>query len=205
MKSTPKSKLYTLQAGRALAAQFVVLYHVDAVMGSRLGQSLDSSFMKAGDSGVEFFFVLSGFIMAHVHWGDVGKPGTAPRYFYNRLVRIYPIFWIVLSLTALGQVAVGQVEPGLSDPVSIIRAILLLPFDGLPPVSVAWTLSHEVLFYAVLGMALILGRVGLFALGLWWALCVLLLFRGGQAEFPMSFLFSPYNILFGFGMLAARQ
>lgn len=174
-------------------------------MSSRLDQSLNSGFVLAGHSGVEFFFVLSGFIMAHIHWKDIGHPEAAPRYFYNRFARIFPLFWVVLLLTALGQIAlVGQLEPNLSNPSSLIRAILLFPFDGYPPVAVAWTLSHELLFYVILGLALILGRVGLLALGVWWGVCLLLLLLGEPDDYLLVFLFSPYNLLFGFGMVAAK-
>lgn len=194
-------KLDSLQAGRAFAAQYVVLFHVNAVMSDHLGRGLESGFIRAGHSGVEFFFVLSGFIMAHVHWKDIGQSARAGAFFHSRLVRIYPVFWVVLLMTALGQLALGRLEPAFSDPLSVIRAILLVPFDGFPPVTVAWTLSHELLFYAILGVVLLLGRRAFLLLILWWTCCILLIFNRSEVSFPLSFLFSPYNLLFGFGML----
>lgn len=144
--------------------------------------------------------------MALVHWKDVGDPSAVPRYLLKRVVRIYPIFWVVLLITASGQLALGQIEPSLASTSGWIKALLLVPFDGFPPVVAASTLSHELLFYALLAIALFFGRYGFIAVGIWWAMCLVALFWGDAAVgYPNQFLLSPYNLLFGFGMIAAKS
>ena len=48
-------------------------------------------------AGVDFFFVLSGFIIYRVHRGDIGSPHRLSRYAWRRFVRIYPTYWIILA------------------------------------------------------------------------------------------------------------
>lgn len=78
-----RTRLDGLQAGRAVAAVMVVLYHLTVYFlpehyygGEKVGPGL----FKMGYAGVEFFFVLSGFIMVFVHMRDFGVPERAPRF-----------------------------------------------------------------------------------------------------------------------------
>ena len=66
--------------GRGLAALAVTLFHTS-------GMYADPRFDLAppfwnvthrGDLGVDFFFVLSGFIILHAHRVDLGRPGQLP-------------------------------------------------------------------------------------------------------------------------------
>ena len=175
------------------------------MVSDQLGYHFDWPVIEAGHAGVEFFFVLSGFIMAYVHGRDIGHRDRQRHYWFSRISRIYPLYWIILALTALGQALVGQVEPNLQSLASILRAVFLLPFADYPPVAVAWTLSHEMLFYILLGLAIAVGRPALWLLGLWWGLClwVLCLKLGGHdPSFPLAFVGAPINLLFGLGILA---
>ncbi|HEY0213705.1 MAG TPA: acyltransferase [Paenirhodobacter sp.] len=200
-------RLDSLQVGRALAAEYVLLFHAPWVLSQHLGIKLENRFLSAGHSGVDFFFVLSGFIMFLVHWRDIGRPDRLQRFAFNRFIRIYPVFWVVFAVFVLGQVLIGQLDPQLRGSLSFVQALLLLPFQGMPPLTVAWTLSHELLFYLLLGLCIYLGRGGLIILALWWMCCAaaFLTFPDGTQvmSFPASFLLSPYNLLFAFGMLAA--
>jgi peptidoglycan/LPS O-acetylase OafA/YrhL len=54
-----------------------------------------------GYVGVDFFFVLSGFIIDHVNSAELGRAANMPRYLWHRFSRIYPIYWIILLLTAV--------------------------------------------------------------------------------------------------------
>lgn len=74
--AAPHEKLHAIQAGRAVAAIMVVAYHAnDFVLPLRLydGRIAWRGF-GMGYVGVEFFFVLSGFIMFYVHRQDFGHP-----------------------------------------------------------------------------------------------------------------------------------
>jgi peptidoglycan/LPS O-acetylase OafA/YrhL len=51
-----------------------------------------------GDAGVEFFFVLSGFIIASAHAGDISRPARLIPYLQRRIIRIYPPYWIIFAI-----------------------------------------------------------------------------------------------------------
>ncbi|WP_157764528.1 acyltransferase [Rhodobacter sp. CZR27] len=201
------ARLDTLQAGRGIAAVYVVLFHARLITDERLGVEVSNRFIEAGHAGVEFFFVLSGFIIFHIHRKDLGRPDQLWGYLRNRLVRIYPMFWIVFAMFVAGQAASGQIDKLLSGAINIARAILLVPFDGLPPMTVAWTLSHELLFYCLFALAICSPRIGWMVLAAWWTVCTALIplsmAMGVSPIFPQSFFFSPYNLLFLVGICAA--
>ena len=88
----------SLQSCRAIAAMLVMFYH--------LGQAIDDEkyfgtdlftapLLFGGSAGVYFFFVLSGFIIYFVHCADFSHPNRLKNYIYNRVVRIYPTYWII--------------------------------------------------------------------------------------------------------------
>ncbi len=98
------------------------------------------------DTGVQVFFVLSGFliyrqfVVAHL----AGEPMPSwRRYSIRRAARIYPAYWLALGvLLALGAITI------VGNPV---RHILLIqtyfPDTGFAGIAVAWTLAVEVSFY----------------------------------------------------------
>ena len=199
-------RLDGLQAGRAVAATMVVLYHAnDFVLPLRLydGEIAWRGF-GWGYAGVEFFFVLSGFIIAHVHAGDVGRPGRIGRFLEKRVRRIYPFYWLVLTVAILVYAAWPGAEPGSDDDAwTLLRSYLLLPSDERSVLPVAWTLHHEVVFYLAFIAFLVSPVAGSAVFGLWMLLCVAALFAP-PSSFPATFIASPYNLLFALGMLSAR-
>src|ERR1039458_2243310 len=70
-------EIKSLQYGRGIAALLVCLFHYEGAMNQiQTGSgSLESSgfefIFRAGHSGVEFFFILSGFIIFHAHRIDL--------------------------------------------------------------------------------------------------------------------------------------
>ena len=189
--------LYSLQAGRAAAAILVMLFHLNGLFnsgkywqGSPFGRVFDF-----GHSGVMFFFVLSGFIIAHVHARDLNCPGRVLPYLFNRFRRVYPIYWCVLAPV----VAVFILFPGFGtgaerDPLVILSSITLLHFTDATTLAVAWTLYHEVLFYSLFAIAIINRQVGFALLIAWIAL---------SAVVCDGFLFALVHVDFGMGMAAA--
>lgn len=201
-----KNSFDTLQAGRALAAIFVVFFHAHVFfIPERLypGLSISRAF-NMGYAGVEFFFVLSGFIMILVHRRDIGVPERAGRFMTKRVLRILPFYWVVTLLL----VALLVLQGGASgDRLSLERflfSMALVPMpDGSPLlIGAAWTLSHEFLFYALFCIMLIAPKPGMAIFAIWFAIiCALLLDR--PLSYGWDFFFAPYNLLFGMGMIAA--
>ena len=150
MTSTGSGALPRLTSLRSFAALAVFLAHADAhdVL------PLPGEPLALGYTGVAFFFVLSGFVLA---WGT--SPDTGTRTFYRRrLARIWPSHVLLLLVAAL--VPVVAVHRGWDA----VGASLLLvqswsPSDDIAygMNGVAWSLSCEAFFYLV------------FPLTVWWA------------------------------------
>jgi len=48
-----------------------------------------------GGTGVDLFFVISGFIMVHVTRNTARGPAGAGHFLLRRISRIYPLYWLV--------------------------------------------------------------------------------------------------------------
>lgn len=174
--------LRSLQAGRAVAALLVLGFHLGPTVRHYFGAA--PLYLPFGHAGVDFFFVLSGFIITTAHRDDVGRPARLGRFLWKRFVRIYPIYWVVFLAAFAGAWRIVD----LSVP-AFVHALLLTPTGVAPVISVAWSLQWEVIFYLLFG-ALILHPVLAVA-----ALAGLLF--SGLADAPL------YLGLFALGALAA--
>src|SRR5262245_55891859 len=76
----------SLQAGRALAALAVVFHHAGMAARDFAHPIVGQSIFDLGYLGVDFFFVLSGFIIYH---STADRSKTAGDYAVARLKRIY--------------------------------------------------------------------------------------------------------------------
>ena len=202
---TSSSPLRSLQIGRGLAALMVVLFHLNnSVWG--IPKYFDQPFsplLSSGNAGVNFFFVLSGFIIYLVHAADIGAPNRLATFAWRRFVRVYPVYWLVL----LGFIAALLVDSGLGTADerrlgNFIASILLIPYPLEPILSVAWTLTHEVMFYAMFAVAIVSARVGLLLFAVWQIGCLVNMVAGSP-QFPFGVIFASYNLLFAFGLIAA--
>lgn len=207
-RASPTKGFTTLQAGRAVAALMVVVFHAHAFfLVNRLypGQTVSPLF-DMGYSGVEFFFVLSGFIMFLVHRSDMGRPDRAPNFLMKRVTRILPFYWIVLvGLVAVLSLVPGAGPEGARDPLAIVRSIFLIRTDQEFIIRAAWTLSHEMLFYAVFCLMIVSRRIGTAIFAFWIVGCFVTSFFYPQAPYPLWYVFAAFNILFLFGMASARS
>ena len=209
--AAPEKNYYaTLQAGRGFAALGVLLFHVwlmarDHLEYEFLGPVLGGLIMH-GARGVDFFFVLSGFIIMYANADSVGQPHKAPRYFYRRLARIYPVFWVIV-LVKLGYVlAGGGGVPDHKQNLSyFLCSILLIPQPDWPFLAVSWTLCYEMFFYTLFLIFILFGRRFRWVLGIHAALCLLLnLPMLAPLDYPASFFFNTQVLDFYLGCLAAH-
>lgn len=155
----------SLQACRAAAALLVFLYHLGATIALEkyFGIHAFAVPFSFGDAGVEFFFVLSGFIITHVHYADMARPSRALKYVRKRLVRIYPIYWFVFLAVYFSALLVPSLRETIpSDPLLILKALSLMPLNpdvvggtGAPVIGVAWSLQYEMAFYFLALMAIL--------------------------------------------------
>jgi peptidoglycan/LPS O-acetylase OafA/YrhL len=199
--------LTSLQAARAAAAILVVLFHTSVSIIAQPKYWDSQPFGRIfdfGDSGVLFFFVLSGFIITNAHHQDLGRPERLRAYAWKRFRRIYPIYWIVLVLVMPVYFEVPTFGKGYeTQPGVIFSSVLLLHVTSSREVIlVSWTLFHEVLFYLFFALAIWRVRVGMVAIGVWFLLSAITMTTHAQSVWT-GFYVSNLNTLFGFGMAAA--
>jgi len=196
----PKAKNRTLgsiEFGRGVAALLVVLYHASRHVAKETGEMPFSSAFLFGHAGVDFFFVISGFIIYYVHSAHFGDLSQLPRYLVRRISRIYPLFWVALGFAALLLVSRGEALP--TGHMLSLDA-LLWPGDSL--VGVSWTLHFEMMFYAFFALFLVFGRrVGVVLCVLWVGLILhFMAFGTGKAPTVLD----SYNLQFLMGMVVAH-
>lgn len=132
----------------------VVIYHFNAVelyLAQKVEQPFFSIFEFFGFGGVNLFFVLSGFIITWVSYADLGNPAAVPAYVAKRLIRLFPIFWIVFSAAFfVNFVVFGDaycVEEGVFQHIVQTSLLLIGPQNCFIPQ--AWSLGWELLFYSL--------------------------------------------------------
>jgi peptidoglycan/LPS O-acetylase OafA/YrhL len=196
--------LALVQGYRGLAACLVVLYHAAGAAQGYFGDSAPLHAFGFGWAGVQFFFVLSGFIILHIHRDDVGTPSRVVPYLKKRAIRIYPPYVLLTLLLAPAWLLVPSFgEPYHKDVWALALSILLVPQPHYPHLGVAWTLIHEVMFYFVFAVLILHRRMGLAALGIWFAAVIVANVFFTPLGFPATYMLSVNNLLFGFGMLVA--
>src|ERR1700739_3127098 len=107
---------------RGLAALWVVLFHADVILFFRqFGPLLDrdaTGLISRGYLWVDFFFLLSGFIIAHVYGARLAEPFSAEtvwRYLAARFARIYPLHLFTLLLLIPLRVLAAALFPAMQD------------------------------------------------------------------------------------------
>lgn len=117
----PKSEyLSSLTALRGIAALLVVVYHFSKiVLDDELLPLSQSSFVQKSYLMVDFFFILSGFIMAYVYgaWFEKNyKSGDFRKFFVARFARLYPLHLFTLGWCILLKILLhtSGIMPGLS-------------------------------------------------------------------------------------------
>ena len=219
-------KLHTIQALRAVAALLVLVYHtraieMDAIARKGLNEApMLSTFVQNGFSGVDFFFVISGFIMIYVTGKVQPRLATAGAFLFARAARIYPLWWLFAAImTAYFFLAYGGVPFGAetledgsrmmreNSALHLIYSYALLPQLTVPIHGVGWTLVHEMHFYIGFALLILLPRRFL-PLGLagWAAIILLGTLTGLQqptATDYISLLLHPLSLEFLGGCAAA--
>jgi peptidoglycan/LPS O-acetylase OafA/YrhL len=194
-----------IEASRGVASILVVLFHATGILNlpKYYGSLPLGGLFLFGYAGVDFFFVLSGFIIMFVHHDDIGDKGKLPIYALKRLLRVYPVYWAVSTLVIFAMLAFPSLGSGTPGAGFLLKSLFLLPQDRMPLVIVAWSLVHEMLFYAVFGLLIWYPRAGMVFMGVWSCGIVLRVFSGPEWNYNLRFMFHPHNVEFVLGMLVA--
>lgn len=143
---------------RAIAVLSVLLFHIDF------------SWVPGGYTGVDIFFVISGFLITRIIGRDIERGAFSLRWFYvRRIRRILPVFYTVTVVTMLGG-AVLLLPKDLHDFLSSVRHAMLFAaniyfskdkgyFDisaDEKPMLHIWSLSIEEQYYFIWPLLLLL-------------------------------------------------
>ena len=119
-----KDKFVLLDGLRGLAAIAVVMYHAD-VTANR------TAVFSHGYLAVDFFFMLSGFVIAYNYQGRLDTGWSAKDFFKVRLIRLYPLYFLGLVTGAVGLLLKNHVSHTSTSAHNLIGVLtlgaLLLP------------------------------------------------------------------------------
>ena len=166
-----RTTILSVQVMRGLAAVAVAVYHTHLILAQPEYGGVDvlGAVASRGWLGVNFFFVLSGFIIMFAHINDVGKPDRVGNYLWKRFSRVYPVYWVFLTLFLVAAYK-GVGHPNFSwNAPNILSAYALVKLaEPLSlPLQVAWTLFYEMTFYAVFAVLVLNRTVGVVVLAGW--------------------------------------
>lgn len=200
----PRAQIIEVQYLRALAVLLVLIGHINQSEMRVLDGDVLGSVGFFGFSGVDVFFVISGFII-HTLYRD--HTGLDWRFFLNRLNRIYPMYWLVTLVGIAGYVfLLGRPLSEMGGNTNWLTTLTLFPTEQLPLLAIGWTLTHELYFYLAYGLFLMLPALWRpWALGGWLALSLFGLSRlAGDLPALVELVISPFNLLFLSGIALAQ-
>ncbi|MCI5050603.1 MAG: acyltransferase [Rickettsiales bacterium] len=185
---------------RAAAVLMVVGFHLEGYL-----QRIDPDYVKwmshFGYSGVDLFFVISGFINYHVTQGLGGKLRFSLSFMLKRCIRIIPNYWVVLIPTTYLVYEMGLRPLDMLDPVASV--VLFIPQHLTDHIMIpAWTLNYELFFYLALACLLMVPKSILPVLSGWAIIVAIAQYwmDYSNIDFFWAFLFSPYWLQFVAGV-----
>lgn len=153
-------RMRALDGLRLLAALMVCLYHFAGKNGE-IAESWHQSPAQVfptlsrlatyGCLGVQFFFVISGFVICMSSWGR-----TLGDFFRSRISRLYPAYWVALLLVGAASLLLPMVvHPLRSDEFLLNFTMLQQPMGAPRVLGVCWTLWVEMRFYVLFALFVI--------------------------------------------------
>ncbi len=155
--SIANKKLLWVQSLRGVAALMVLCFHLAPHWENTFPLSFIVPAMKWGFSGVDIFFILSGFVVYKTAREAILKNDLL-RFIKHRLFRIYLGYWPILIMFALGSVII--LKQPLPDAKKIIfSTFLLYPNIWDNWLTPAWSLSFELIFYVSIILIILSNQV----------------------------------------------
>ncbi len=153
-----KSPLLSIQYLRAIAALMVAYFHTFSQI--PLYTPYYRSNMLGRDSlasGVDIFFVISGFIMM-----VTSKSAHPGEFAVRRIIRVVPLYWVLTSLLAALALALPDLFRTTAVTLeSYLKSMLFIPYANtahaqelVPLIVPGWSLNFEMFFYAIFALVL---------------------------------------------------
>ena len=160
-----KHRFEVLDIFRGIFASMVVFFHMSPFADTII---LNNKFVRHGDLFVDFFFVLSGFVITYTHQ-NVAHASDAGLFYKKRFFRLYPLHLIMLLVFVgielakdlfVGHIQINQlnnVNNNLSTFFYNLFLIHSIKMPGVTDVSwniPSWSISAEMLCYLLFGMVI---------------------------------------------------
>ncbi len=153
-----KDKIGAINLLRFIAALGVLLYHYTFMFYQRGFTYLDfgvgRSLFQYGYLGVDLFFIISGFVIALSAEGR-----TAWKFLISRLARLYPLFWISVSITSFFLLFGGNWISSEVTASRYLAGLTMIPglFNQIVVDGSYWSLEVELKFYTFIFIIIALG------------------------------------------------
>jgi exopolysaccharide production protein ExoZ len=152
-----RTEVVSIQYLRGCAALMVVLFHL-ALQLRRIGyEGYWPGFPLS--SGVDIFFVISGFVM----WITTRRGATTGEFLRRRVVRIVPLYWLLTTLVLAVLIAFPRaMHNNHLVWMHVVSSYLFFPAvhpteGGMFPLLIpGWSLNFEMFFYVLFGLGLLL-------------------------------------------------
>ena len=200
----------TLDSWRGICALMVALMHFPVS-----GPIGESAVVRGAYLFVDYFFVLSGFVMAHGYGRKIVDGAALRNFLFLRLGRIYPLHIAVLGLF-VGFEVLRMLVPALrgdgappftgdNSLSALLSNVLLLNGmgveDSLTWNGPSWSISAEMWTYVLFGVGLLLLRARLWiALVCAVLVCPLVLFLYSPHYMDATYDFGFVRCVFGFSL-----
>jgi peptidoglycan/LPS O-acetylase OafA/YrhL len=162
-----KERFAVLDIFRGIFSSFVVFFHMSAFSSTPI---INNQFIYNTDLFVDFFFVLSGFVIAYNY--QFIKAGSDLAQFYKkRFFRLYPLHLFILLIFVMiefskhslsGYVHVNKLDNTSNNPETFLTNIFLVNSIKLPGVHdvswniASWSVSAEMVAYFIFGLIILL-------------------------------------------------
>jgi len=170
-------ELLHLDLIRFIASAAIVVVHSGEFFVPR-AYRLESHAHLAGMSlFVDVFFIISGFVIAHVYTNRMADWRDFARFMQRRIGRLFPLHLVTLLAVAILFFLVGKSGAATNTPMNLVPECLVLgtfllhsviDCGGPVPNGVNWSISAEMIMYLAFPALLLLGRkLGPLRYGLW--------------------------------------
>ena len=179
-----KTRLYELDLLRFIAAIAVLFYHytfmgfaenhIQGEYTSPVEYPLFAPFSQYSYLGVNLFFMISGFVILLS-----AKNSTALKFASARFVRLYPAFWVAVTVSAVVIYFFGSPNYSVNLPQYIMNLSMISGYVGIDPVDgVYWTLLIELVFYTLIFTILFFKKLDYieFFMAVWLTIIIISLF-----------------------------
>ena len=162
-----KNRFEVLDIFRGIFSAMVVFFHMSAFANTPV---INNNFVNNSDLFVDFFFVLSGFVIAY-SYREISSADQLQQFLKKRWLRIYPLHLVMLLIFVViettkhffvGHVQINNLNNVNNNWISFISSLLLLNSVKTPGVQdvswniPSWSISAEMISYVFFGSIMLL-------------------------------------------------